>query len=131
MAEDRGNFEITHFSKAARVPRAAFLRMKNSALGKDYSLSLVFIDEKTMRKLNRDRRGKDYPTDILSFSLDKNAGELFICPDAAEAKAKKFGRTYPNYLAYLFIHGCMHLKGFDHSATMERYEKALRKKFKI
>lgn len=111
MAEAREKFEITHLSKAARVPRAAFLRMKDAALGYDYSLSLVFIDAKKMQTLNRERRNKDYPTDILSFTLDKNAGEIFICPTAARAKAKEFGRTYPNYLAFIFIHGLIHLKG--------------------
>jgi len=131
MVEGSKNFEITNFSKAARVPRAAFLGIKDAALGKNYSLSLVFINEKGMQELNRERRGKDYPTDILSFSLNKNTGEIFICPTVTQKKSKEFGRTYPNYLTYLFIHGCMHLKGFDHSATMERHENKLRKKFNI
>ncbi len=45
--------------------------------------------------------------------------------------AKEFERPYDNFLIFLFIHGCVHLKGYDHGAKMEKVEEKFRKKFKI
>ncbi len=114
-----------------KLPRLPFAEMKNFALGNDYNLSLVFIGDKRSRKLNREWRGKDKATDILSFSLNKHEGEIFINPRQTKSKAQLFERSFPNYLGFLFIHGLMHLKGFDHSSTMEREEEKVRKEFSI
>jgi len=108
-----------------------FSALKNSVLGKDYDLSFSFISANKMRELNKKYRGKDYATDILSFPLEKNAGEIFICKTAARPKSRDFGRTLPNYIAFLFIHGLCHLKGMTHGATMERQEQKIRKQFGI
>jgi probable rRNA maturation factor len=115
----------------AKQPRVDFLRIKRSSLGKDYKLSVIFVTAPIIRKLNRVYRGKDATTDILSFPLFKNEGEIYICPIEARKEAKKFERPYDNFIAFLFIHGCMHLKGYDHGGTMERLEKKLRRKFGI
>jgi probable rRNA maturation factor len=106
-------------------------KIKEAVLGKEYDLSFSFIGPKKMRELNRTHRSKDYATDILSFELEKNAGEIFICKSAAAKKAKLFGRTPSNYLSFLFIHGLCHLKGMAHGATMERQERKIRKLFGI
>jgi probable rRNA maturation factor len=84
-----------------------------------------------MRGLNKKYRGKDYATDILSFPLEKNVGEIFICKEAALPKSRDFGRAFDNYLSYLFIHGLCHLKGMTHGATMERQERKIRKQFGV
>ncbi len=108
-----------------------FARIKNHVLGTDYELSLVFVTPKKSHALNLAHRGKDKPTNILSFPLDAKAGEIFICPSYAKKEAKNFERTYPNYLAFLFIHGLVHLKGLDHGSTMEKIETSVRKRFLI
>lgn len=108
-----------------------FANIKNAALGKNYSLSLVFVGAATSKKLNKKYRGKNKPTNILSFPLDKNSGEIFICMSVARREAKSFGRKIDNFAAFLFIHGLTHLKGFIHGDTMERAEIKLRKKFGI
>ena len=71
------------------------------------------------------------PTDILSFPLNENAGEIFLCLSEAEKEAVKFKRPNDNFIAFLFIHGLMHLKGFDHSSTMESNEQKIRQEFHI
>ena len=76
-------------------------------------------------------RIKIQSTDILSFPLNKNAGEIFLCLPEAKKEAAKFDRTFDNFVAFLFIHGLMHLKGFDHSSTMESNEEIFRKEFNI
>ncbi|MDB5254261.1 MAG: hypothetical protein JWL80_327 [Parcubacteria group bacterium] len=114
-----------------KAPSLPFVLMKDKSLGKKYEMSLVFIGDQRSRTLNRIHRNKDYPTNILSFELSKTSGEIFINLALAKRQAKKFDRTYPNFVAFLFIHGLFHLKGMDHGSTMERAEEKVRKEFGI
>lgn len=104
------------------VPRVAFAKIKEHLLGDKYELSLVFIGQATSRKLNNTYRGKDKSTNVLSFPLSKTAGEIFIDLSKAQQELKKFDMSYPKFVAYLFIHGCLHLKGMEHGAKMEKLE---------
>ncbi|MDD5318272.1 MAG: rRNA maturation RNase YbeY [Candidatus Pacebacteria bacterium] len=106
-------------------------KIKDFIMGADYELSLVIIGSTRSRALNKTYRKINKPTDILSFTLDKKCGEIFIDPHRAAIKAKKFERTFDNFLLFLFIHGLFHLKGFEHSSTMESKEEKVRRKFKI
>lgn len=127
-----GNSKVIITNKTkGKLPGLPFSRMKDTVLGNGYELSLVFIGNARSKELNSKWRGKNYPTDILSFSLDDNSGEIFINPKAAEKKAAKFERTPENYLAFLFIHGLFHLKGLDHGSTMEHEEKKVRTLFRV
>ena len=108
-----------------------FLKIKKAVLGSNYDLSLVFIGPKKMRELNRTYRELNKPTDILSFPLSKTSGEMFICKSETRKMAKEFDRTYENFLLYLFVHGLVHLKGYDHGPKMDKIEAKFRKQFKI
>lgn len=114
-----GEFSITNKTKST-LPRVPFLKIKDEILGKNYCLSLVFIGGKKSKELNYKYRGKNKATNVLSFPLDKKTGEIFITPSLA---GKEVG--------FLFIHGCLHLKGMEHGSTMERAESKLRKKFGV
>jgi len=105
--------------------------MKEAALGKKYRLNLVFTTPAHIKSLNLMYRNIAKPTDILSFPISKSEGEIYICLGEARKAAKDFDRSYENFILFLFIHGCVHLKGYDHSATMERIETGLRKRFKV
>jgi len=98
--------------------------IKKDILGKEYELSCVFESKNKIRELNRNYRGKNEPTDILSFFLSKNSGEIFICREIAKLKSKSFNMSATKYLIFLVIHGMLHLKGLAHGAKMERYERA-------
>ena len=124
------NFTITNKTKST-LPSVPFVNIKNTVLGKDYSLSLVFIGKNKSLDLNFSYRGKNNPTNILSFPLNKNTGEIFITPALAKKEAKAFGRQTDNFVAFLFIHGLVHLKGFEHSSRMEAEETKFRKKFGV
>ncbi len=131
-----GDFFVTHnFSISneteSKLPPIDFSSIKEAALGPDYTLSLVIISADGIQKLNDQYRQKNVPTDILSFPLSENEGEIYICPSEAEKEAVKFQRKSENFLAFLFIHGCVHLKGYDHGSTMEAIENEICKKFKI
>lgn len=113
------------------LPRVSFAEIKNEILGEKYNLSLVFCGSRKSKELNRTYRDKDHPTNVLSFPLDKNNGEIFITPAVAKKEAVKFNKNYKNFVGFLFIHGCLHLKGMEHGSTMEKAETKFQKKFRI
>ncbi len=115
----------------AKIPAIFFNKIKNVMLGVDYNLTLIITDSATIRKYNATYRGVNKATDILSFPYSKNDGEIYVCPSQTKKEAIKFKRTYENFFAFLFIHGCTHLRGYDHSAIMEQVEAKFRKKFGI
>ena len=122
--------EIINKTKG-RLPSLPFELIKKTVLGKNYELSLVFTTASKMLELNKTYRNLNEPTDILSFPLSKTSGEIFICPSETKKMMAEFDRTYENFLAFLFIHGLVHLKGYDHGDKMEKVEIKFRKKFKI
>ena len=113
------------------IPKIAFEGIKNDILGKQYELSLTFIGQARAQNLNLAHRNKSYTPNILSFPLDTTVGEIFICPIIAMKEAKNFNLSVKGYVAFLFIHGCLHLKGHDHGDTMERLEARYRKKYQL
>ncbi len=108
-----------------------FEKIKIAVLGPDYELSLVFTSAAKIKDLNRIYRNLDQPTDILSFPLSQTSGEIFICRSEAKKEMVKFDRPRENFLAFLFIHGLVHLKGFDHGPKMEKVEEKFRQEFGI
>lgn len=124
----QGEFSITNKTRG-KLPSLPFLAMKDGILGKGYSLSIAFVLPADSHKLNKTYRKKDKPTNVLSFSLDKNNGELVLCPKVIKEEAKLFDRTYENFLGYLAIHGMLHLKGLDHGRKMDQQEKKFEKKY--
>jgi probable rRNA maturation factor len=124
------NLEITNKTKG-RLPSLPFELIKDTILGNKYELSLVFVTASEILKLNKTYRNINTPTDILSFPLSKNNGEIFICPSETRKMMCEFGRDYQNFVAFLFIHGLVHLKGYDHGDKMEKIEEKFRKNFGI
>lgn len=106
-------------------------------------LSVVFTSDKEIRKLNRNYRGKDKPTDVLSFPLLAGSehravvtslGDLVISLDTTMRQAKEFSVSPSSELLRLLVHGTLHLVGFDHenvskneAARMRRMEAKLRR----
>ena len=84
-------------------------------LGKK-DLYFVFLGIHSMRKLNKNYRGKDKTTDVLSFPShqEDQLGELIFCPSVIKRQARQNQNTYREELAYLAIHGLLHLLGFEH-----------------
>ena len=106
-----------------------FEKLKNDILGKQYSLSIAYVSEKKSREINKKYRNKDKPTNVLSFALRKDAGELVLCKAVIKKELKKFDRTFDELVGFLVIHGMLHLKGLSHSSTMERLEQRYDKKY--
>ena len=117
----QGEFSLLNKTRG-KLPSLPFLKIKNDILGKKYSLSLAFVSEKESQKINNKYRNKDKPTNILSFLLHKDEGEIIICPAVVKREAKNFEKTYSQFLGFLVIHGMLHLKGYDHGKKMEALE---------
>lgn len=115
----------------APYPAYPYQEIKEAILGKKYSLSLNFVGTKRAQKLNTEYRQKAYTPNVLSFPLDDNYGEIFICPEIAHKEAWEFKLSKNGYVAFLFIHGLLHLKGFDHGVKMEELEQRYLKRFGI
>tara|TARA_B100002051_G_C16744591_1_gene646651 strand:- start:5379 stop:5810 length:432 start_codon:yes stop_codon:yes gene_type:complete len=111
--------------------RLPFDDIKRKILGAKYELSLVFVGSKRATALNKEYRNKTYSPNVLSFPLDEQTGEIFICPEVSQRECKKFNLSPNGYIAFLFIHGCLHLKGHDHGDTMDKLEQKYLKTFKI
>jgi len=112
---------ITNKTKG-KLPRLPFVSIKNKILGRDYELSLSLLTSQKQKQINLKYRGKNEKTNILSFPLSKTSGEITIDPIKVKKGALLFSMTYPQFFKYLFIHGCLHLKGFKHSSIMEKEE---------
>lgn len=109
-----------------------FKKIKEAAIGKKYSLSIVLVGNSLSRKINLKYRGKNKPTNVLSFEVSEDSGEIFLNLPLIKAEAARDWQTsYKNFFTYLLIHGLLHLKGLDHSASMTKKEKNLLKKFKV
>lgn len=124
------SFAITKTTKG-RLPSLPFKDIKNEIVGKKYVLSLAFVGDALSKRLHKKYRKKDTPTNVLSFPLSKTEGEIIINPAQARREYKNFSMTEKQYVAYLFIHGLLHLKGRVHGSTMEREEKTILKKFNV
>ena len=91
----------------------------------DLDLSLIVVGKTKIRNINRDYRNKDAVTDVISFANidsddydylcdDVNLGDIFINVDRVKSQAKKYGHSIKREFVFLFIHGFLHLLGYDH-----------------
>ncbi|HHO42334.1 MAG TPA: rRNA maturation RNase YbeY [Epsilonproteobacteria bacterium] len=84
-----------------------------------HEIEVVLTNNETICNLNKVHRGKDYPTDVLSFPLETPMahmplGSIVISIDFATSQAKEHGHSIDDEIALLFLHGMLHLLGFDH-----------------
>ncbi len=81
-------------------------------------VELIITDNEEIQKLNKEYRNTDKPTDVLSFPLENipfsPLGSIIISIDKAKEKAKELGHTVDEELTLLFVHGLLHLLGYDH-----------------
>lgn len=109
------------------------------AIGQSGSAATIaFVSDKTIRELNRQFRGIDKATDVLSFPAgdtdETNLGDIAISVDTAAAQATENGLKFDEEVAQLILHGLLHLCGYDHetdNGEMNRLEVRMRKKLGI
>ena len=93
-----------------------------------------FVDAEEGQGLNREFRGKDYATNVLSFPYESEpviCGDLVICSPVVEREAKEQDKSLEAHIAHLIVHGMLHLQGYDHETSkadarrMENHERAI------
>ena len=108
-----------------------------NAIGKnESSATIAFVSDKRIRELNRQFRGIDKATDVLSFPAEEesNLGDVAVSVETAAAQARENGLTLDQEIAQLILHGLLHLSGYDHetdNGQMNRLELKLRRKLEI
>lgn len=110
--------------------RAQFRKWAKAALRVDTGVTIRIVDEHEARALNNQYRGKDYATNVLTFTLTEEPvllGDIVICAPVVAAEAKVQDNTLEAHYAHLTIHGILHLHGYDHitepqAALMESIE---------
>ena len=100
------------------------------------NFSIVFIDDKKMHELNKNYRGIDRTTDVLSFAFEDNnkicynirqLGEIYISISKMKKQAKDYGHSEKRELAFLVVHGLLHLLGYDHTLGIEEEKEMFEK----
>ena len=117
---------------------ALFAEKALDAIGKHgSSVTIAFVSDKSIRKLNQQFRNTDKATDVLSFPVgdeDTNLGDIAISVDTAATQAKDNDLTFEDEVGQLILHGLLHLSGYDHetdNGEMNRVELRLRRKLGI
>ena len=134
---------------AVDVERLAEFVVRAEACPESTEVSINFVTNDAIHELNRDYRGVDRPTDVLSFECDGyddevaydaevdesfELGDIVVAPDVAEGQAPEYGMTFADELSLLIVHGLLHLCGYDHmedeeAEVMEARERELLSEF--
>ncbi|MCB2427713.1 rRNA maturation RNase YbeY [Methylophaga pinxianii] len=98
-------------------------------VNEDCELSIRLVDEAESAELNNDYRGKNVPTNVLSFPFESPVplepmllGDLVLCVPVVEREAVEQHKTLDDHWAHLIVHGCLHLLGYDHIEDDEAEE---------
>lgn len=107
-------------------------------LSEGVEVGVTFLDDATIQELNRDYRDKDRPTDVLSFALNEGdepeivdapeeelLGDILISLETTARQAEEYGHSLERELAYLTVHGMLHLLGYDHEEPADQAEMRL------
>lgn len=123
-------FEVTDELRA-EIQRALEQALAFEGVEGNIEISLSFVDAEEIRQLNRDFRGVNQVTDVLSFPLEdvfsweeqaRPLGDIVVCMDRVIEQAQEFGHSRQREILYLCVHSLLHLLGYDHVEEEERRE---------
>ncbi len=97
---------------------------------KNPMFSITIVDNKRIREINKEYRGKDVETDVISFAFEEAndytypdmrfLGEIYISIDKAKSQAEEYGHSLKREICFLTVHGLLHLLGYDHIEESDR-----------
>lgn len=128
------SLSVQYASSMENLPaRSQFRRWIKSALQRDVQIALRVVDEAEGRELNKNFRGKDYATNVLTFVYDEEMplyGDIVICAPVVQREAREQHKDLSAHYAHLAIHAALHLQGYDHenekdAVAMEARETAI------
>lgn len=119
------------------ITEAMLQRWVEAALLGPAELSIRFVDAEEGRALNRQYRGKDYATNVLTFAYnegeelgedDPTQADIILCTDVLQREAEEQKKTVEEHAAHLVVHGVLHAQGYDHehdeeAEEMEQFER--------
>jgi len=119
--------------------RSTLRRWVGMALGNDASITLVFVDRREARRLNRQFRSRDYATNVLTFAYQMHPrvlADIVLCLPVLRHEARLQGKSLREHLAHLVVHGVLHAQGYDHAQRreaqkMEKLERHLLARLRI
>ena len=115
---NRLNLSVQYACNREGLPlRADFVRWVRAALVGGGEVTIRLVDADEGQSLNKEYRGKDYATNVLSFPYDTEPvvmGDLVICPSVVSKEAAEQNKPLEAHYAHLTVHGMLHLQGWDH-----------------
>lgn len=137
-------------SRGQRVPKS-FLKKAIAVIGRELSrpdrltvaarkklaqadsLQMVFVSKSEIKRLNREFRGKDRPTDVLSFAPNEpgSLGELVFSLEVLKQQAREHDMKFHDELGYMVLHGVLHLLGYDHEGSESAANRMFRLQDKV
>ena len=135
-----------HLPGRSQVRRWAWAAYRVGSPNSDAEVTIRFVDEKEGRTLNRDFRGKDYATNVLTFvheaapfqpkAAQTYSADIVICAPVIAREAREQKKPVAAHHGHMVLHGMLHAQGFDHendtdAAAMEAIEIALLRRFRI
>lgn len=117
------SLSVQYAARPDDVPSRALIRAwASAALEGDAAVTIRIVDEEEGRSLNRDYRGKDYATNVLTFVYEQTPscqGDLVLCAPVVSSEAHEQGKSVEAHYAHMIIHGMLHLQGYDHEDEAE------------
>ena len=122
------SLSVQYASQCKSIPtRQQFRRWVKLALRRDVQCTLRIVDEAEGRTLNRDFRGRDYATNVLTFvyeDTDPLSGDIVICAPVVVLEAAEQGKQTVAHFAHMTIHSVLHLQGYEHENEADANEMA-------
>lgn len=115
----------------ALIERTALTTMQIEGVDDEVEVSIVLVDDPYIQEMNAQYRGKDCPTDVISFAMEEGEneidyegdapdfrllGDIVISLETAERQAREYGHALEREVAFLTVHGMLHLLGYDHGS---------------
>jgi len=126
MTQDRPTLSLSlQFADAshrARLRRHRVARWMRAALEAPAEIAVRVVDAEEGRALNRDYRGKDYATNVLTFDYAREPvvhADLVLCAPVVEREAREQGKAIEAHYAHLLVHGTLHAQGYDHERARD------------
>jgi len=115
--------EVNNLTRS-RVNESALVKVAERVLKaekiKEKNLSIALVGSKMSRELNKKYRNKDKEANVLSFEgFGIDLGEIVLCPSEIKKDAKKYGMIFEKALAWMVIHGILHILGYTHESKKE------------
>ena len=135
--------QVDYYLKTV-IRRAILATLDYEGFVYDAEVSVTLVDDEYIRALNREYRGKDAPTDVLSFPLYEDGnfdiseciggamlGDIVISVERAKEQALEIGNSFLREVAFLTVHSTLHLLGYDHERSAEEDEEQCRRQREI